>query len=100
MTPKEFFSRWKEGIDKITPLQMTFQQLIGQTIILVGICIGLYATFVNKQWWIFVILVGSLIVSVTGMFGMLQKYSILKMYSMPVQEEEKNDKKDKEVFYV
>lgn len=96
MKPREFFKRWGEGIQMITPLQLTFQQLIGQTIVLFGIVIGLYVTFVNKQWWIFVILIGSLIVAGTSMIGVIQKYKILKMYSMPIQKEEMKTTKKEE----
>ena len=85
----EFFHRWNEGIQKITPLQMTFQQLIGQVIVLIGIIVGLVVTFYYKQWWIFVILIGSFIVAGTSLIGVWQKYRILRVFMQPAAQEKK-----------
>ena len=87
MTPREFFHRWGEGIQKITPLQLTFQQLIGQIIVLVGIIVGLFVTFSYKQWWLFIILIGSLIVAGTSLIGTWQKYRILRVFLQPAAQE-------------
>jgi len=96
MSPKQFFKRWGEGIQKITPIQLTFQQLIGQVIVLVGIIIGLVISFRYKQWWLFIILCGSLLVAGSTFIGSLQKYKVLKQFmAVPVQETKK-----KEVNYV
>ena len=86
MNLKEFFYKWSEGIQKITPLQLTFQQIIGQIIILCGIVVGLITSFIYKQWWIFTILIGSIIVTGTSFIGVLQKYSILKKFLLPIQQ--------------
>ena len=87
MNISEFFHRWGEGIQKITPLQLTFQQLIGQIIVLIGIIVGLFVTFSYKQWWLFVILVGSLIVAGTSLIGVWQKYRILRVFLQPAAQQ-------------
>ena len=77
LTTKEFFQRWKQGIQDITLLQQIKINFIGYVFILVGILIGLYSTY-SKTWWLFIILIGSLILTITSFVGNLQKYFILK----------------------
>ena len=88
MTPKEFFKRWGEGIRQVTQLQLTFQQLIGQVIVLVGIIVGIITSLMFKQWWLLIILVGSFIVAGTSLIGIYQKYFVLKKFQLPIQEED------------
>jgi hypothetical protein len=78
LTWKQYRARWKEGIQAITPLQQTKTNLIGQWIVLIGIVIGLIATFRLKLWWLCIILIGSSIISITSLLGFYQKYFILR----------------------
>lgn len=73
-----FFGKWKRGIEAITPLQQTTVSLIGTVWVLVGIFVGLYATFTTEVWWLFIILLGSLLLSSMSFLGMLQRYFALK----------------------
>lgn len=75
--PKEFFNRWKQGINKVTPLDQTFISIYGYIFVLVGILIGCYSTIVTKTWWLLVILVGSFVLTAMGFIGTLQKYFAL-----------------------
>lgn len=78
MNLKTFLLRWKAGILAITPLQQAKISLVGSFFILGGILIGLYTTFVLHTWWLFVILLGSLVVSAVSTLGILQKYHAYK----------------------
>ncbi len=75
---KEFFGRWKKGIEGISPLQQTRTQLMGMWITLTGIVAGIVVNALvrmkNMWWWITIILVGSLIVASVQMIGTYQKY--------------------------
>lgn len=73
---KEFISRWKDGIEKVTPLQTTKINLFGYVIVFLGILWGLYITFKVKQWWLFTVLCGSFIITSTAVIGQLQKYAL------------------------
>jgi hypothetical protein len=84
---KSKFQRWKEGVNEITQLQMAKINVISMLFVLVGILIGLYATFVSKSWWMFVILLGSLGLSIVSYIGILQRYIMFASFeSKPVQE--------------
>lgn len=78
ITWKEFGRRWKKGIQEVTPLQQVMSTIFGQVLILVGIVWGIVASIIFKQWWLLIILAGSLFVSGTSMIGTLQKYIALK----------------------
>lgn len=71
MQINEFFSRWKEGIKAITPLQMAKVNIFGSLFVFVGIFIGLYTTY--KTTWLFIILLGSLILTSISFISTLQK---------------------------
>lgn len=78
LTPSEFMSRWRKGIQGVTPLQQTHMNLIGMIIVLVGIFSGLLVTAFTNIWWLFIILIGSLFVSGTNLLGTYQRYLALK----------------------
>ncbi len=78
LTTKEFFERWKEGIQKITPLQQTKISLQGVLLVLVGVIIGLISTFMTAVWWLFIVLIGSLFLTIVNLIGTLQRYFALK----------------------
>ena len=72
------FERFKAGVEAITPLQHAKISLIGQIIVIAGILIGLWASFISGLVWLFTILIGSLIVSVMGTLAQIQKYIVFK----------------------
>jgi hypothetical protein len=93
LTFKEFMARWKKGIEGITPLQQSKSSLMGSVIVLVGIFWGMVVTFFAQIWWLFVILLGSLIVSLTALLGTYQKYSSFKKIDnliKDIKEDEEN----------
>jgi len=78
LTTKEFFSRWKEGIKSVTPLQQVKISLMGNLFVVVGVIIGLITTFILKTWWLFIILCGSFFLTSMACLANFQKYIILK----------------------
>ena len=81
LTWKEFFGRWKEGIDGITPLQKTKTQITATRIQLLGIFLGLVMTIIGWRmlWWVGLILLGALINTAVQYLGLAQqKKSLVK----------------------
>ena len=78
ITVKEFFQRWKQGIQAVTPLQQTFISLIDNILVLIGVIVGLITTFLLGVWWLFIVLLGSLFLSSMGLLANLQKYIAFK----------------------
>ena len=83
---KEFLERWKGGMQSITPLQQTWLSLLSFQFVLVGIIIGLVVMSMNKVWWVVIILIGSLFLSLISFLGMLQKYWALKKVEQKMKE--------------
>ena len=88
---KEFFNRWKEGIAKVSPLAQAQSTLLGTFIIVLGTIIGIISAIIYKQWWLLVIMIGSLIVSGTSLLGSYQKVLTLQNLEKLVREVENNN---------
>ena len=97
---KEFMSRWKNGIEGITPLQQAKTNIMGTSITLIGIFSGIVINALvrmENQWiWIEIILTGSLILVVIQMITGLQKYWKFKKVDKIQQEFEKQMKEIKQ----
>lgn len=89
VSTKEFFVRWKQGIENVTPLQQTKISLFGIFLIVVGIIIGIITTVFTKTWWLTIILTGSLFLTSMNLIGQLQKlFSLNKLYKFEGEENE------------
>jgi len=75
---KEFFSRWKQGMKAITPLQITTIQIIANAIMLFGVVIGLTYSWAMEGRWLFVILCGSFLLITTNTISSCQRYIMLQ----------------------
>lgn len=78
LTAKEFMQRWKEGIQRVTPLQQTQNQINGFILVLIGELWGIGFTASIGQWWMFTILLGGYMISKAQLTGIYQKKLILK----------------------
>ena len=87
VTGKEFVKRWKEGIQQVTPLQQSKVGILGYTVVYLGILWGIIMTIINKQYWLLVILIGSLIISSMQFLGLLQRYILLSKIEKEVKNE-------------
>lgn len=92
---KEFFARWKSGIEGITPYQQTKMQLHSMYIIIIGIICGIViCLFAFKTlWWLFIILVGALFNSIVQLLGTWQKLQVLKKVFVELPEEDEKEEK-------
>ena len=92
ITMSEFMSRWKQGIQQISPAQKMGHQLRGTFLILVGLICGLVITLRNYKtlWWVAIVLVGALMVNGISYLSMRQQKVMLdkinKQYDVPVEE--------------
>ena len=77
-TIRQFFAKWKSGMQGITPLQMQQSQRWGYLITIAGIIYGIVYSALTKSWWLSIILIGSLIVIATQLIGCWQQIKVLK----------------------
>lgn len=78
ITWKEFFKRWKKGIQSITPFQQVKTTLLGLIISVVGIIWGIGFGILLGLWWLVIILVGALFVTSMQILANYQKYRMMK----------------------
>lgn len=81
LTTKEFFSRWKKGIEGITPIQKLGTQQWGTLISLIGLFCGLIISICawDKLWWVTIILIGAIINTGVQYLGTTQQLNQLKI---------------------
>ena len=72
LTWKEFFQRWKQGMEEIEPLSQTKVSLIGNVIVVIGVISGLITMSMAGIWWVVIILIGSLFLTGISLLGTLQ----------------------------
>jgi len=96
MKPREFFKRWGEGIQQITPFQQSKINLMGSSLVLIGVVIGIFTTLTLKIWWLFIILLGSFLLTSMGMLGNIQKYKALKRINKQMEENMESEEPEKE----
>lgn len=77
---KEFFNRWKQGIEGINPLQQTKAQMNSTLLVLIGIVAGFIVSLfsVKNLWWLSIILLGAFFNTLIQYLGMWQKKNTLK----------------------
>jgi len=80
LTAREFMSRWKEGIQKVTPLQQTVSSFYFTWLTIIGLVCGLIVSIWKFQllWWLGIILVAGIGNTFVGLIGTYQKYLQLK----------------------
>lgn len=87
---KEFFKRWKKGIEGITPLQQAKTNVMGIWITMTGIIAGLVINALvrmQNQWvWIEIILIGSFTITLMSLVSGMQKYWRLKELNKAMKE--------------
>ena len=96
LTAKEFTARFREGVQKITPLQVTVTTLWGQGIVLSGIILGIIINIIFSIWWLVIVLIGSILITSMSILATYQKYIFLKGIEETMKEID-DDKIEKEV---
>ena len=79
---KGFFKMWGKGVEGITPLQQAKASILGVWIVLTGLISGIIVNCIvrlkDTWWWLTIILVGSLFLTLIQTVGFYQRYKILK----------------------
>lgn len=80
LTSKEFFARWKEGIEGITPEQKVKSQIWGYYITIIGLLCGVVVSIItlDRLWWLMIILIGGLVINIVQVLGLYQQMLIFK----------------------
>ena len=80
LTFKQFMSKWKTGIENITPVQKLKTQMNGTMITIIGLIAGLSISLINIKtlWWLSIILVGGIITTGMQYISYYQQYKVLK----------------------
>ncbi len=82
LTRKEFFKKWKSGIEGITPLTQTNIQVRSTWIMILGVSLGIVVSLFafSNMWWVFIILVGAFGNTLVQLVSLKQKQKILKEF--------------------
>ncbi|GBE19386.1 hypothetical protein BMS3Abin17_00109 [archaeon BMS3Abin17] len=88
---KEFFKRWKDGVNGITPLQQVKTTLWSFPLIIGGLITGIVISIINKSWWLVLILSGSLPITLMQIVSTYQKYRAIKRVEEAMKEAMEND---------
>jgi len=77
---ESFLTRWKKGIEMITPLQQLESQQKGNYVMFVGLIAGMIVMLwkLKDFWWIELILGASLFNQSLTMIGIWQKIKMIK----------------------
>ena len=75
---KEFIKQWKQGMQKVTPLQQTLITQLGYIISGIGVIWGIIFSIRLGYYWMMTILIGGLIVLSVQFLGNWQKKEYLK----------------------
>jgi len=76
---KEFISRWKNGIEGITPLQQTKSLFTSNVIMFIGMVLGFIISLFNFKtlFWLTIVLAGGIINIFINMLSTWQKMALL-----------------------
>ena len=90
---RQFLKRWKKGVEGITPLQQTITTLWSFPLVLGGVITGIVIMVIRREWWLLVILCGSLPMTLMGLLSTYQKYLQQKRIYDTMKELNSNVKK-------
>lgn len=76
-TFKEFLKKWKQGMNEITPVQQLRSNNLGYYLIFLGEIVGFITSVWMKQWWLLIILIGSVILTAVAYIGNWQQLQLM-----------------------
>ena len=76
-TFKEFMKKWKEGMEGITPVQQLKSNALGYYLVFLGEIVGVITAIWMKQWWLLIIMFGSIVLSVVAYIGNWQELQLM-----------------------
>jgi len=77
-TFKEFMKKWKQGMEGITPVQQLSSNNLGYYLVFLGEIVGIITSIWMRQWWLLIILIGSLIITAVAYIGNWQQLQVMK----------------------
>lgn len=92
LTASEFKERFKQGLQKITPLQQAKTNQRAYYIMLIGILAGVVTSWINSTWWLVIILGAATITQLITILGNWQKIQTLKLFEIKPEEKPVEDK--------
>ena len=96
---KEFFARWKKGIERTSPSDQTNAQLQFTNITLIGILCGFAVSvyYWRTTWWLAIILGAAFGNTFISRIALMQKKKLIESFDAQLnQEEAQNETKDME----
>ena len=84
---KEFFSRWKQGIEEITPLQQVDTQIYFTRIMLLGIACGFGITIISWKtlWWLSIVLGAAFGNTFVQLIALKQKQKMFRNFEQSME---------------
>ena len=88
---KEYFKRWKVGIDNITPYQKVRSEVSGSRITLAGFIVALIAVIIQRErigllaYGLILIFLGSVITTYLRYASLKQQMKLLKNFEKEVE---------------
>ena len=77
LTFQEFMTRWKQGMQSISPLQQFKSMQWGYLLMIIGSITGIVISIVTHLWWLVIILLGNLVINGLAFLGNWQKIKLL-----------------------
>lgn len=78
ITINEFLQRFLQGVEGITAMQQVKTQMWSMIPVFGGIIWGIVFTYLSKTYWMTLILIGTLPITIIQFVGMFQKYRNFK----------------------
>jgi len=80
MKPKEFFSRWKEGVQNLSPKRQLYSRMVGQIGSILGLTLALVVITIRGIWYFIPVLGCGVFLQLIAYIGTRQQYiATLKM---------------------
>ena len=82
LTWKEFFKKWKQGIDGVTVMQQVKMQIQSTYIMILGMILGIIVSGADYKhyWWIMVVLIGGIFNTGISLITLYQKKHQLEFF--------------------
>lgn len=92
MNPKEFFSRWKEGIANSTPQQQMKAQIVGTWGTIWGLIFAGTLLIINGYWYFIIVMIFTIFLQAVSLVGLKQKYKGIQEAMNMLKEETEESK--------
>jgi predicted tellurium resistance membrane protein TerC len=77
MNPVEFFKRWKQGMDNLTPKQQSQAKLVGIRGSIIGLGLAWIVMLTRGMWYFSVVMFFAIWLQVIALIGAKQQHKVL-----------------------